>query len=282
MPVKEDAKKVTRRRNNDARVAAFAPRMIGALLMVALLVLSLTVGRVWLTSTGTYAGSIDSLDEKKETVMNLAAAATAASAAITVIPDDIGTPIADKLADLSVYLMLILGTLYLEKYLLTIIGWAASCFLVPGASLMLAGYFLGIGHAGLKRLAVRLLLFSLVIVAIIPVSLTVSGLIERTYEDSIQETISMATEVEEAPAEAQSKQTFWEKITGAASRMVHGVSETVDWAKHVLNNFMEAIVVLLVTDCVIPILVLLFSVWLVRQLFRSVFDPDSLPRAARR
>lgn len=282
MPVKEDAWKVKRRRRNGAHAAAVAPRVFGALLMAALVVLSLTVGRAWLTSTGTYAGCIDSLDEKKETVMNLAAAATAASAAITVIPDDIGTPIADKLADLSVYLMLILGTLYLEKYLLTIIGWTASCFLVPGAGLMLIGSCLGLGTGGLKRFAVRLLLFSAVIVAIIPLSLTVSSLIEHTYEDSIRQTISMATEVEEAPAEAQGERTFWQKITGAASRMVNGVSETVDWAKHVLNNFMEAIAVLLVTDCVIPVLVLLFSVWLVRQLFRSMFDREGARAMERR
>ena len=47
------------------------------------------------------AHAIQSLDDKKTTALELTAAATAASAAITFIPGDAGTPIADKLADLS-------------------------------------------------------------------------------------------------------------------------------------------------------------------------------------
>ena len=115
-------------------MAALAPRLAAVALLLALAAASLTVGRAWLTSADTYAGCIESLDEKKATVMSLTAAATAASAAITVIPDDIGTPIAQKLADLSAWLMLILGTLYLEKYLLTLIGGVVTCVLVPAGS----------------------------------------------------------------------------------------------------------------------------------------------------
>ena len=51
------------------------------------------------------AHAIQSLDDKKTTALELTAAATAASAAITLIPGDAGTPIADKLADLSSYFL---------------------------------------------------------------------------------------------------------------------------------------------------------------------------------
>ena len=59
------------------------------------------------------AKTIQSLDEKKTTVMELTAASTAASAAITLIPGDVGTPIADKLADLSGYFLIVLCAIYL-------------------------------------------------------------------------------------------------------------------------------------------------------------------------
>ena len=49
------------------------------------------------SSTEFNAKTIQSLDDKKTTVMELAAASTAASAAITLIPGDVGTPIANKL-----------------------------------------------------------------------------------------------------------------------------------------------------------------------------------------
>ncbi len=52
---------------------------------------------------------------KKTTALELTAAATAASAAITLIPGDAGTPIADKLADLSSYFLIVVCAIYLEK-----------------------------------------------------------------------------------------------------------------------------------------------------------------------
>ena len=68
------------------------------------------------------AHAIQSLDDKKTTALELTAAATAASAAITLIPGDAGTPIADKLADLSSYFLIVVCAIYLEKYLVTITG----------------------------------------------------------------------------------------------------------------------------------------------------------------
>ena len=65
------------------------------------------------------AHAIQSLDDKKTTALELTAAATAASAAITLIPGDAGTPIADKLADLSSYFLIVVCAIYLEKYLVT-------------------------------------------------------------------------------------------------------------------------------------------------------------------
>ena len=70
------------------------------------------------------AHAIQSLDDKKTTALELTAAATAASAAITLIPGDAGTPIADKLADLSSYFLIVVCAIYLEKYLVTITGLA--------------------------------------------------------------------------------------------------------------------------------------------------------------
>ena len=47
------------------------------------------------------SGHIDALAEKQETVLELTAASTAASAAITLLPGDTATPIAEKLAEIK-------------------------------------------------------------------------------------------------------------------------------------------------------------------------------------
>lgn len=93
-----------------------------------------------------HAKTIESLDEKRNTVMELTAASTAASAAITLIPGDTATPIAEKLADLSTYFLVVLCAIYLEKYLVTITGYAAFSILIPAACVLYmvsVFYFIG-------------------------------------------------------------------------------------------------------------------------------------------
>lgn len=82
-------------------------------------------------SAETHAASLTALEEKQSTVLELAAASTAASAAITLLPGDAATPIAEKLADISGYFLLALCAIYLEKYLLTVTAYAAFRLLVP-------------------------------------------------------------------------------------------------------------------------------------------------------
>ena len=61
------------------------------------------------SSPETYKKTIASLDDKKATATGLAASATAASVAISAIPSDVATPVADELAELSSYFIIILG-----------------------------------------------------------------------------------------------------------------------------------------------------------------------------
>lgn len=80
--------------------------------------------------------AIKYLDQKKANVLKLTALSTASSTAITLIPGDTATPIATKLADLTSWFLLILCTIFLEKYLLTITGYAAFKILIPIALLL--------------------------------------------------------------------------------------------------------------------------------------------------
>ena len=85
----------------------------------------------WASAPENHRETIQYLDDRRTAVLELAGASTAASIAITVSPGDIGTPIANKLADLSSYFLLIVSALVLEKYLVTITGYVAFTFLIP-------------------------------------------------------------------------------------------------------------------------------------------------------
>ena len=63
--------------------------------------------------------------------MELTAASAAASAAITLIPGDVATPIASELADLSSKFVIVICAIYVEKYLLTITGYVTFAILIP-------------------------------------------------------------------------------------------------------------------------------------------------------
>ena len=233
-----------------------------------------------------HAGSIAALDEKQTTVLELTAASTAASAAITLLPGDTATPIAEKLADLSSGFLVVLCAIYLEKYLLTLTGFAAFNFLIPiSCVLYAANVFLK--RDGIRTIAKKLLIFGIAIVLVIPVSVQVSNLIEDTYQASIEATIESAKqttdEVENSTEDltGESEKGFLEglisKITDGISNVASGISEKVG---DMINSFIEALAVLLVTSCVIPILVMLLFVWLVKITF-SVSLPVSYTGAVK-
>ena len=67
------------------------------------------------------------------------------------------------------------------------------------------------------------------------------------------------------------------KITDGISSVASGISEKVG---DMINSFIEALAVMLVTSCVIPILVILFFVWLVKVTF-SISLPVSYSGAVK-
>ena len=260
-------------------------------LVIALL--SFFVVAKWATNVETYARTIASLDEKKKNVMELTAASTAASAAITLIPGDVATPIATKLADISGYFVIVICAIYLEKYLLTILGYAAFKVLIP----LGCGFYAATAFSKrpfFRATAMKLFAFAAAIMLIVPASVKVSDMIETTYGESINATLTAATETvenlesnaESAVAEAaenasdgaestESELSWWDKLTGtvtsAAGDIIEAAKDKVTVAtstfERVLNNMIEALAVMIVTSCVIPILVLMFFVWLIKLVF---------------
>lgn len=224
------------------------------------------------TSTEFHAKTIESLDNKKVTVMELTAASTAASAAITLIPGDTATPIAEKLADLSSYFLIVLCAIYLEKYLLTIMGYATFFVLIPAACVLYA-VSVFYKEQACKWLANKMLAFGIAIVLIIPASVKVSNLIEATYDSSINATIESARQAtEEIEDSAEEEDT---KLSEFFSKLKDGVSGAVTKVENILNNFVEALAVMIVTSCIIPIVVIIFFVWLVKIVLGVNGNPQS-------
>ncbi|MGN0334112.1 MAG: hypothetical protein ACI4DV_00425 [Lachnospiraceae bacterium] len=241
--------------------------VIKAVIPLIIAFISIFVLSKYAASPEFHKNTIEALDEKRTTVMELTAASTAASAAITLLPGDAATPIAEKLADLSSCFLLVICAVYLEKYLVTITGYAAFVLLIPIACILLSvNVFLK--NNIFRSLAIRLAAFGLAIVLVIPASVKVSDLIEKTYQHSIEMTIQSAKESAEILEEGSEEDTEEKEgfLGGILSKVKDGVSDAAAKAENVLSNFMEALAVMIVTSCVIPVLVLLFFVWLVKMI----------------
>lgn len=213
------------------------------------------------TNKDTHSHTIEQIDEKIDTVLKLTAGATGASAAISLLPDDQCTPIAEQMAELAKYFLLVLSVLYLEKYLVTILGYVSFSFLIPIACALWGGGFL-LKKNGAKSIAYKLVACALAIYCIIPLSIKTSDIIYQNYETSIESTISAADEISIVNEDATGVEKFTNWITNAAGTVV-------DYVTGLLSQFLDSLAVMIVTSCLIPILVVIFFWVLINILFNS-------------
>ena len=240
-------------------------KVLVSLALVLLALVSFLLIADKMSAPDTYAGTVSSIDEKVDTVLKLTATSTLASAGISAIPGDTATPIAEKLADFTEYFLLVLCVLYAEKYLLAIIGAGAFKILIPCACVI---FIIGLfwNPKVMKRLAAKLAVFALVICVTIPMSIRVSDMIYGTYKLSIDGTISTAEQLTEETAELAAAQDDEGLIKSILDRLSESASSLSDKAARTLNNFVESLAVLIVTSCIIPVLVLVFFLWLIKML----------------
>ena len=242
------------------------------ILALSLLILLAVVSFVYIadraSSPETHKPIVASIDEKVDTVMKLTATATLASVGISAIPDDTATPIAEKLTDFTEYFLLILCVLYAEKYLLAIIP--AGVFRLFGASLFFAG-------KKLRPLALKLAALAVSLYLVIPLSITVSDMIYGAYRDSIDATVATAQELTEDTGELAGAKGDMNLIQGILSRLSETAASLKNKAANILSRFVETLAVLIVTSCLIPLLVLAFFLWIIKQLL-GVDLSGRLPR----
>jgi len=217
------------------------------------------------SSEENFAGTYSMLDEKRTTVMELMAGAAAASTAISLLPGDAGTPIAEQMADMSGYFMFILGAICVEKWLVTITGFLAFRIIIPIAcGLMILAQLVDIGK--LKSIGIKLILFALMVFAVIPVSGLVTEKIDASYEATMKQTIedtqNKSKDVKNKVGDEKDDNVI-EKIF---NKVKGGVSGKLEEFEDLLSRLTESIAVLIVTSCVIPIAVLAFFIWIIKLL----------------
>ncbi len=248
--------------------------------VVALVVLALLSGfvaRPHFADTKTWDSTIEVIDQKKGNVLALTASCVALSAGITALPGDTGTPVAEQLAQLSGNLGIVLAVLYLEKYLLTIL-WSVGLGILIPLALVLFAVSLGIHgrwstSTVLRRVATRVLVVAVIGMALVPASVWVSQKVDETYQVSIEQAEQKATEASktsstksEKKSETTENKNVLEQLADGASSLLTSVTDSAksmtDEVVQQVTDLIEGVIVMIVTSCVIPLLVLVAFLWL--------------------
>jgi hypothetical protein len=247
--------------------------MLITLLSIALL--SIFVVSKVVTSPSFNSSNIKSLDDKKIIVMKLAAAAAASSTALSLIPGDAAMPIANQIAELSPYFIVVLCAILLEKMLIAVVGYVSFTFIIPFACI-LGAFYLYKRDVVLRNLAIKLTIFAIILFMAIPASIKISDLIYSSYQTSIEQTVETAKQnneyIDEKKIELSKEDKDWigkvgDYLSNFTSKIGIGISEITKKGEDTLSTFLDTIAVLIVTSCVIPIVVILIFVWVIKILF---------------
>ncbi len=249
--------------------------------IVALVVLALLSGfvaRPHFADTKTWDSTIEVIDQKKGNVLALTTSCVALSAGITALPGDTGTPVAEQLAQLSGNLGIVLAVLYLEKYLLTILWSVGLGILIPFALVLFA---ISLGIHGrwststvIRRVATRVLVVAIIGMVLVPASVWVSQKVDETYRVSIEQAQQKAADAGDSDSSKASKKktesteskNVLEQLADGASGLVtsvtSGAKQMTDEIVQQVTDLIEGVIVMIVTSCVIPLLVLVAFLWL--------------------
>ena len=203
----------------------------------------------------TYKETITSLDEKQKSVMSISTIAVTSSAAVSALPGDTGSPIADKLMDLSTIALGVLSVIVLEKNMVTILGYTTFKILIPIGLLCILLFMITTKRFFVKC-ATKLILFGLALFLLIPTSEKVSSFIETTYQVNTSIVEQTSEEIEE-----KEDKNFIESLLDSGKEKV---DEMVESTKQQFNELLESLAISIVTNCLIPILVVIFFLYLIK------------------
>lgn len=231
-----------------------------ALVAVVLLaaVISFTVIAPMAADPANHVSSIEKTQNKISAVMTLSGGAAGTSATLSVLPGDMCTPLAEQLAELASYFLIILSALYLEKFLITISGYITFSVLIPLALIILAAVIIS-GNRKFLSLAGKIVIIGFIIYLIVPASIVLSDKIYQTQEDTVSQTIE----------EYNNLDISGDSDSGIIGEITTITTNTIDKVTNFISDLMESLAVMIVTACIVPALVFVFLVWMMKVMFST-------------
>lgn len=245
-------------------------------LLIAAILFSFLVAPVIVEKLQIVKCTQEILDSKKDTVATVTIFGSAASIAVGAVPGDSTTPLANQIAEINAFLVVVLISIYALKVLLTISTTFTFKCLVPLVCLSLIGYIL-FNRAYLKKLASKLLVFALVVFLTVPISAQIMKVVDTSLktQDKIDAiSVNVEVNVEEISESENKSENWWKNTVGYVVDKTKEVADSVakvpkEIQEKLGNKFSEmidAVAALVITCFVVPLLVMVFLIWVLKTL----------------
>lgn len=251
--------------------AKHASLAIKILLLLLAAALSFFVVSAKLPESKFVKESLASVEDSSNTVMKFSAATLSTSLAISALPDDFATPLADNLADMNTYFVAILVVLFLEKILIRYGIKAAFMILIPLACS--AGILFVITKRDiLKSLAIRLCVLGLAVAFVVPCSTHLTNIVASDLteyvNDTIEETEDGSDKLNEAMDGGAEDKTIFEKLSDLFQTAINGIADLLLHFQNTIRRCMNSIAILILTNCLMPLLTFFILKWMLGELFQ--------------
>lgn len=233
----------------------------------------------WISDTTFVKDSLESVEESNNTVMAFSAATLSASLAITALPDDFATPLADSLADMNVYFIAILVVLLLEKILIIYGIKATFAFIIPWSCIAGA---IGIAtkKGFLQSFAIRLCILGLAVAFVVPCSTHITKYVAADLtayvEETIAETEDGAAKLNTAMESEDEEKNMFEKLSELFKTAIRDISDLLLHFQNNIRRCMNSIAILILTNFIMPVLTFFILKWILNETFHIVIPTPDL------
>lgn len=259
--------------------ATLAIKILSLLLIAALSFFVLTEK---LPETAFVKSSIESVENSSSTVMKFSAATLSTSLAISALPDDFATPLAEILADMNVYFVAILVVLFLEKTLILYGIKAAFAILIP---LACAAGILSVAAKKdfLKGFAVRLSILALSVALVVPCSTHLTNYVTSDLlayvDETIEETEDGGEKLNEAMDGSAESSTLFEKLSELFQSAIRDISDLMLHFQNTIRRCMNSIAILILANFIMPLLTFFLLKWILKETFHIALPALSFSRS---
>ena len=255
------------------------------LILILIAVLSFFFVTAQLPETGFVKNSIESVEDSSDTVMKFSAATLSASLAISALPDDFATPLAESLADMNIYFVAILVILFLEKILIQYGVKLAFAIVIPVAC-ALGILAVSLNRELFKGLAVRLSVLGLAVALVVPCSTHLTNYVAADLtayvENTIADTEAGAAKLNEAMADGADEKTVFEKLSELFQTAIRDLSDLMLHFQNNIRRSMNSIAILILTNCLMPLMNFFILKWVLKETFHIAIPMPSVKRRAKR